>query len=62
MLELLLIHPIMTLLGAALLLATIGILTRPLHGPKTRPTPDSSNGVEPVRRKRAKDSRTDSLK
>jgi hypothetical protein len=40
MLELLLIHPILTMLGAALLMATIGILTQSFHGRKTPANPD----------------------
>jgi hypothetical protein len=40
MLELLVIHPVLTMLGAALLLATIGILTQSFHARKTPPNPD----------------------
>ncbi len=56
MLELLLIHPILTTLGAALLLATIGILTQSFHTHKAPPDPDltvskdSPSGSEPANR------------
>jgi hypothetical protein len=40
MLELLLIHPILTILGGALLLATIGILTQSFHERKSPPNSD----------------------